>query len=352
MSRIFKRGKIWWIDYEYKDRRMRYSLKTRSKRAAELKLKQIDIQIVREELNVVVPRRVSFSEFSSRFLRWYRVQNSEKAFKDYRNLFKSTIKPYFKEYYLNDIGTEIVEEYKIQRAETIKPASVNKELTALRHLFNKAIQWGYLAENPLRHVKKLKVSQRKFRFLSLEEIDLVLKNSPDYLRPIIITAIHTGLRKSELFRLEWSDVDLTNRRISVTAKEDEHTKNYKNRDIPMSIQLVECLSNLERKSSWVFSKKDGSRYSGWIRKSLESIAIKTGIQRFTMHDLRHTFASQLVMEGIDLPTVQRLMGHANISTTMIYAHLAPDHLKGAINRLSMRFVNGTKLAQWDSDTKN
>ena len=105
--------------------------------------------------------------------------------------------------------------------------------------------------------------------------------------------------------------------------------------------MIECLKKVERKSNWVFSKKDGKRYSGWIRSSLELAAKKSGIPRFTLHDLRHTFASHLVMEGVDLPTVQKLMGHANISTTMIYAHLAPDHLKGAIKRLSSRFRNGT-----------
>ena len=87
------------------------------------------------------------------------------------------------------------------------PATVNKELTALRHLFNKGIEWGYLTNNPLSKVKRLKVIQRKFRFLTLNEIDLVLRNCPASIYPIILTAIHTGLRKSELFRLEWEDVD-------------------------------------------------------------------------------------------------------------------------------------------------
>jgi site-specific recombinase XerD len=91
----------------------------------------------------------------------------------------------------------------------------------------------------------------------------------------------------------------------------------------------------------VFSKENGSRYSGWM----ETAGKKAGNPRFTLHDLRHTFASHLVMQGVDLPTVQKLMGHSKISTTMIYTHLAPDHLKKAIYRLSSRFDNGTNLAQ-------
>ena len=214
----------------------------------------------------------------------------------------------------------------------------------LKHLFNKAIHWNYLKENPLDKVKKLKGSQKKFRFLSIEEIDLVLQNCPDSIHTIILTAIHTGLRKSELFRLEWEDVNFERGFISVTAKGEEHTKNYLNREIPMTKQLIDCLKDLEVKSNWVFVKEDGERYSGWIRRSLESTVKKAKIKRFTLHDLRHTFASHLIMEGIDLPTVKRLMGHADIKTTMIYAHLAPDHLKGAIHRFGARLESGTKMA--------
>lgn len=350
MSRIFKRGGIWYIDFQYKGRRIRQSLKTRSKRVADLALKNTDVQVAREELKITKQRRISFREFCKRFLRWYEAQNSEKSFRDYDNLFRFTIVPFFGDYILKDINAELIEDYKILRSKSIKSATVNKELTALKHLFNKAIQWNYLTSNPLTSVRRMKVSQKKFRFLTLEEINIVLDNCSDIIRPVILTAIHTGLRKSELFRLEWKDVDFERQCITVTAKGEEHTKNYLNREIPMTMQLIECLHNLEMRSNWVFVKEDGERYSGWIRKSIESAARRAGIKRFTLHDLRHTFASHLVMEGIDLPTVQRLMGHANVSTTMIYAHLAPDHLMNAIKRFGTRLENGPNLAQDRKDT--
>lgn len=172
------------------------------------------------------------------------MQNSIKSYKDYENLFNSTIIPYFKDYYLNDISVEMIENYKIKRSNEIKPATVNKELTAIKHVFDKAMQWGYVVkENPLAKVKKLKVSQKKFRYLSLEEIESVLPNCPDFMYPILLTAIHTGLRKSELFRLEWSDIDFERASLTVTAKGIEHTKNYRNREIPMTEQLSEGLKN-------------------------------------------------------------------------------------------------------------
>ena len=345
MSKIFQRGKAWWIDYSYKGKRTRRSLKTTSKKVAELASKSIDVQIAKEELNLSAPRKVSFATFCERFLSWYKVQNSKNSYQDYENLFNSTIIPYFKDYYLNDISTELIENYKIFRRMKIKPATVNKELTALRHLFKKAMQWEYALKNPLTNVRKLKVSQTKFRFLTLDEIDMLLERSSEYVRPIILTAIHSGLRKSELFKLEWSDIDFERGILSVTAKGERHTKNYKNREIPMTDQLIACLKNLKVRNNWVFCKEDGQPYSGDIRKSLASAAKRAGIARFNLHNLRHTFASHLVMEGIDLPTVQELMGHSSITTTMIYAHLAPEHLKKAIERLCTRFSNVTNTAQ-------
>jgi integrase len=186
--------------------------------------------------------------------------------------------------------------------------------------------------------------EKKIRFLSLNEIDLVLRNSPEYLRPIIVIAIHTGLRKSELFRLRWDDVDFNRGYVIASSMDNEHTKNYRNREIPMTEQLRECLNNIKAKSEWVLCKQNGERYSGCLRKGLEKIARDAGIKKFTLHDLRHTFASHLVMEGIDLPTVQNLMGHSEIKTTMIYSHLAPDHLKNAMKRFSARLGYDTNMA--------
>ena len=344
MSKILKRGKVWYIDYIYKGKRIRRSLKTSSKKVAELALKNIDVQIAKEELDLSGIRKILFIDFSARFLKWYRVQNSERSHEDYNNLFNSAINPYFQNCYLSNINTEMIENYKIKRFELIRPATVNKELSALRHLFNKAILWGYIRKNPVVGVRRLSVMERKIRFLSLKEIDLVLRNSPEYLRRIIVIAIHTGLRKSELFRLRWEDVDFSRGYVNVSSMDEEYTKNYRNREIPMTEQLKEYLDNLEVKSEWVLCKQNDERYSGWLRKGLEKVARDAGIKKFTLHDLRNTFASHLVMEGVDLPTVQNLMGHSDIKTTMIFSHLAPDHLKNAMKRYSARLGNDTNMA--------
>jgi len=350
MSRIFKRGKTWYIDFHYKGRRVRESLNTSSKRVAELALSDTDVRIAKETLGLSSHRKIAFEDFAERFLQWYETQNSQRTFQDYRNLFNATIVPYFKGRQMHEISAEAVEQYKSSRIERISPATINKELTALRHVFNKAIQWGYLLASPMADVERMKVSQKKVRFLTVEEIDIVLAAASPFIRPILLTAIHTGLRRSELFRMEWSDVDFERGVITVTGKGKEHTKNYRDREVPMTSDVRECLQGMRRRGNWVFCHKDGSRIADGVKHSIESIVRKTGVPRFTMHDLRHTFASHLVMDGVDLPTVKMLMGHQNIATTMIYAHLAPDHLRGAVARLGRR-LNGTNLAHPLSESK-
>ncbi len=340
MSRVYKRGNLWYLDFEINGKRHRKSLGTRSKRVAELALKDLDVKIAKEKYDLAPPEKIRFDEFAYKFLDWYRVQNSKKSYEDYWNLFTSTIIPYFNETWLTEITIQTIEIYKLERTKKIAPGTVNKELVALRHLFNKAILWGYLHKNPAKRVDKLRIKQRKFRFLSLKEIDTFLEASPPYAKPIFMTAIHTGVRRSELFRLEWEDIDFERQYVLVLNKQDAHTKNYRNREIPMTLKLGAVLKELksrtENKHGNVFLKEDGTPHAGFIRKTMLRIVKETGLEPFTLHDLRHTFASHLVMEGVDLPTVQKLMGHANISTTMIYAHLAPDHLKNAIDRLNRR----------------
>lgn len=203
MSRIFKRGKSWYVDFVYKGKgkRHRQSLGTHSKQVAKLHLKNLDVMIDTERLDLKSPEKVDFDDFAYKFLEWYEVQNSEKSYRDYWNLFNNTLIPYFAKIKLTDITIEMLEIYKRKRRLMISASTVNKELIALKHLLNKAILSGHLNTNPVREVSKLKVKQKKFRFLTREEVQVVLAAAPASVKPIFLTAIQTGLRKSELFGL-------------------------------------------------------------------------------------------------------------------------------------------------------
>jgi len=150
-------------------------------------------------------------------------------------------------------------------------------------------------------------------------------------------ALNTGMRKEEILNLRWEDLDFRSRIIYILD-----TKNNERREIPMNDIVYETLLAVRKisDSPWVFCKKNGERY-GNIRKAFEGARKRAGIVDFRFHDLRHTFASHLVMAGVDLRTVQELLGHKSFEMTLRYAHLSPEHKKAALDILGKRLKIST-----------
>ena len=136
-----------------------------------------------------------------------------------------------------------------------------------------------------------------------------------------MTALHTGMRLREILDLEWGQIDLEFGIISVTR-----TKTNENSFIPIDDYLSAMLTKLPRKCKYVFSNRDGKPFIT-IRKGFYAAVRRAGLGHFRFHDLRHNFASHLVMKGVDLITVKELLGHKQISTTMRYSHLSNEHNK-------------------------
>lgn len=166
------------------------------------------------------------------------------------------------------------------------------------------------------------------RYLSEEEIEQLLNSCDNHIRPIIITAIHTGMRRGEILRLKWEHIDLKNDIIHVYE-----TKSGENRDIPITNTLKETLLKIKSDScsEYVFTKINDKKMPLKDIKTIFSTAlIKAGITNFRFHDLRHTFASHLVMNGVDLKTTQEFLGHKDFTMTLRYSHLSPQHKRDAI----------------------
>ncbi len=215
---------------------------------------------------------------------------------------------------------------------------MNRELNTIKNLFRKAVEWGYLKESAAKTATWMKTSKGTFRFLSREEADLILQaarqSGTQHLYPILAVALHTGMRRGEILRLRWEDVDFKKQRILVASREDGHTKNYESRSVPMSKFVMDALRKHPRRldSPYVFCGSDGKPFHD-VNTSFGKALRRAGIPHVRFHDLRHTFASWLVMKGVDMRTVQELLGHKDIRMTMRYSHLAPDHMRRAIHVL-------------------
>ena len=207
--------------------------------------------------------------------------------------------------YISEITTKAIEEYKARRLETVKPATVNTELALLKHMFTKAIEWGYVKQNPAKPVKLLKEPPGRLRYLTPEELTRLLDACAPHLRPIVLMAVHTGMRRREILSLRWTDADLRKRTITLTK-----TKNNERRTIPINTLLADALRALPRhvESPFLFCDRDGHPYDR-IDNGFRGACKRVGIVDFRFHDLRHTFASHLIMRGANLRSVQELLGH-------------------------------------------
>jgi len=212
----------------------------------------------------------------------------------------------------------------------VKSATLNREVSLLKRLLNVAIEWGYLYENPARQLKPLREDNRRLRYLNKAEIDLLVASACRHLKPIILVAVNTGMRKGEIFNLQWSHVDLKSRLIEVIK-----SKNGEKRGIPINKTLLEVLHGLPRRidSPYVFPPgKKGKKLTD-VKKSFWTAMREAEIEDFCFHDLRHTFASHLVMAGVPLLTVAELLGHKDIEMTKRYSHLSPYHKAKAVGVL-------------------
>lgn len=161
----------------------------------------------------------------------------------------------------------------------------------------------------------------------------------DHIKPLVLLALNTGLRRGDLFGLQWDHVDLERRQIRKVIEKTSHVKRKHGITpepavLPLSSEAVAILEQCKRQSAsdYVFaSPRSGGRLDN-IKKAFEAVLKNAKISGFRFHDLRHTFASRLVMAGVDINTVRELMTHADIKMTLVYAHLSPDHKAAALDK--------------------
>jgi len=239
---------------------------------------------------------------------------------------------------LNEITPNHLISYQTKRlSEGKKPATVNRELSCLRGLINTAIKRNrFKGRNPVSEIKFLEENNQVERILTREEEERLLDACPPHLKPIIILALNSGLRKSEIIHLKWNDLDLRNELIAIEAT---NTKNKKLKRIPMNSKVRDLLLlqyALSGSGEYVFLNSRGIPFKDYnsIKTSFGNACKKANIRGLRFHDLRHSCASRMVENGANIVAVSKILGHSSISVTMRYVH--PDKsLKEAVESLNM-----------------
>ncbi|MHA1541165.1 MAG: tyrosine-type recombinase/integrase [Alphaproteobacteria bacterium] len=219
-------------------------------------------------------------------------------------------------------------------------STVNRYLTALSSVFGIAVrEWELLENNPVLKVSKLKEAPHRIRYLSVEErVDLLTEcekaNNP-YLYPAVILALSTGARKMEILSLKWENVDLENKRVIL-----KDTKNKEVRSLPLVVDGLKEMQKLydSRKSKiWVFpSKKEQKPFD--ITRSWRKARKDSKIKDFRFHDLRHTTASYLAMNGATMGEIADILGHKTLQMVKRYAHLSDSHKKSVLEKMNLKML--------------
>ena len=350
-----KIGKNWQIDYYFQGKRIREIIGP-SKREAETRLGKIKAEIREGRFfDVRKESRVTFDELVEKYEENFKHQ---KYFITGKRSFLKPIKEYFSGKFLSEITYYDLEIFRNKRKETITwrgdqrtDATTNREIGCLRHILSKGTEWGLLKQNPFDIGKSLLVKENnsRLRFLTKEEILKLLSSCPIHLKPIVVTALNTGMRRGELLNLTWNDIQ--GDFIYLTK-----TKSKESRQIPINDDLKNLLKELRIKnhfkSQHVFCDKNGNPFKE-VKRSFNSALMRAGIVDFTFHDLRHTFASWWVMRGGSLRGLKEILGHKDFKMTMRYSHLSKEYQKEEINLLDgLTNINGQKTVKFEEEGKN
>ena len=329
----------WRIDFRVKGRRITRIIGP-SKRQAEAAAVTIKAGILGDPYGFGRKKpEVLFEAHAKEFLELYSKQNKRSWQSDEISL-KHLIE-FFKGKCLSEITSESIEKYRVQRkADGVSPSTINRELSCLKTFYSKAIEWEKVDRNPAQKVKKFREPHSRERILTADESRRLIAAASPALRPVLIVALNTGMRRGEILSLRWPDVDSVKGFILIGD-----SKSGKSRTVPMNGPVFETLSAMRKAEGFVFDNPETGTHVLDVKTAFLGACRRAGIKGVRFHDLRHTAASRMVESGVDLVTVSKILGHASIQMTMRYAHPTEQNMRQAVGKLGEYFGETGKKAE-------
>jgi len=324
---LYQRGRIWYADFYNGKQRVQVSTGTANKREAE-KFLALRVSEV-ERCEYLKPARITLAELGQQYMD-YAKAHKRSWLRDEQILRHLNVA--FGDMLLPTITALAIERYKLDRLHLVTPATVNRELAGLKRLFNLADQWGlHCGRNPVRGVRFLDENNLKIRTLSESEETTLLAYCSPYLQDLVRFAIHTGLRLGEILNLRWEEVDLEGGMLHLIVR-----KNRRMLEMPLNDDALGVVKGWHgiRKCEYVFyNPETGGQWKDlWL--GLKKACRKAGLGDITWHTMRHTFATRLNGKGADIVILKELLGHADIKTTMRYAHTNRQAKASAVRLLT------------------
>jgi integrase len=339
MANLFQRNGNWYVNYRFNGKQCRKSAKTKNRKFAEIALQDLELQLFKGNLVGQKGRRYkeeSLNQIVYRYLS-YVDENTVPEYGRHVKMYLSKWLNFLNEQDImkaSSINIKTVDDFLVNVLRNRATKTKKEYLASLKACLNRAIKWDLIKENPIRDANISGKTIKKVNFFSKDQIKILWENAPKDLQIAIHILVYTGIRLGELWALRWEDIDFVNSQIWVRAYKGFTPKGKRDRNIPLNNECLELLKELHSQ------KQNGDIYVYRFCNSPRALSVKfkyyldrVGFSG-RLHDLRHTFASHLVMSGTPLPVVQELLGHAHITTTMVYSHMAPSIHRNEIQRLS------------------
>lgn len=333
-----KDSPIYWVSYtDQNGERVRRSTETTEKKEAEALEAKWKLEAYRSKHWGEKPP-ITFEQLMVAYLNAHLDKRSANADR-YRT---ANLRQWLSGQVINTMTSANIRNYVAMRTgEGVGHATINREISLLSAAINWANrEWDYNLPNPVRG-NKLKEPESRVRWIKQDEAKRLLDAAASsvrarHLESLVRLALHTGMRRGEMLGLEWNRVDL---HVNLVYLDGVHTKTGKRRTIPLNSEARSALVKQARyrakhcpASPWVFCHKDGERIKD-VKHSFTRACEIAGIEDFRFHDMRHTCAAWLVTAGVPLSEVRDLLGHASVTMTEKYAHLAPENVKAAVAML-------------------
>ena len=342
-NNIRLRGKYYYYDMIIDGIRYKGTTKTTDKKLAEQIASTIKTDILRQKHDL--PTLVNYNDDYNFKEAWEQYMQAQAVSSETVKLRQHVAKhflPAFSDSSIKIITTDLMETYQLKRKleitaiqknikkreQEISFRLVNIEIATLYNFFNFCIKKGYIEKNPAAGIKKLNELSR-LKTLSDDDIDKLIAGATNKLtRDLITFLIYTGCRKGEALNLKWDDVDLQNNVIAIKG-----TKTKYDRYIPISKPLKSILGGIGKKDDCLYVFNKNGAKIGDFKKSFHTACRNAGLKDLRIHDLRHVFASKMVMNGTSLYITGELLGHRTTQMTKRYSHLVPDTLKKAVDEV-------------------
>jgi len=340
---LYKRGGVWWSYIWIHNVRHGRSLKTGNKREAALREREFQDELdMRRHKQIQLNPEMPFATLVTRFM-------GSASYKPYHENQLKSLLPYFGTTPLTELNRVQADTYRRYRKnkDGVVDATVNRDLETMRRILFFGMDSGILLVNPMSRVQMVRARRKRRPILSVEEEPKLLVAATDHLRPIIIAAIDTGMRRGELLSQRAEDVDLTRGVLNVTKSK---TVGGEQREIPLTTRLQQLISTLPREGL-LFTYKGEPLLN--LKRSWATAVKKSGIRPLLFKQLRHTFNTRLMEAGVIQDVRMALMGHSQgtaHSTNDLYTHIELPVMRDAIQKLEAWCAKQTQQLKKEDET--